>query len=72
LVYTRNDPAQAFTRAYLDIREFSEFGLQEIPEVDEAELPAFVQAYLDRKKLSLEQGTVVVWANLDRLTYESA
>jgi Histidine kinase-, DNA gyrase B-, and HSP90-like ATPase len=69
-VYTRTDPEQAFTRAYLDIREFSEFGLQEIPEVEEAELPAFVQAYLDRKNLSLDHGTVVVWANPDRLTYK--
>jgi hypothetical protein len=69
-VYTRTEPSQRFVRAYLDLNEFTEFGPQAVPEVEETELPEFVQAYLDRNDLTLDHGTVVVWVNPDRLTYK--
>jgi len=69
-VYTRTDPGESFTRAYLDLNEFTEFGAQAVPETEEAELPEFVRSYIDRNGLTLDHGTVVVWVNPDRLSYK--
>jgi hypothetical protein len=70
-VYTRTGPDQEFTMAWLDVNEFQRHGIQEIAPPTTAQLPQFVQKYLDRHKLSVDHGTVVVWANPDRLTYKS-
>jgi hypothetical protein len=68
-VYTRTDASEGFTCAHLDITEFSEYGTQEIPDPKPAALPSFVQSYLERQKIDMRQGTVVVWVNPDRLSY---
>jgi Histidine kinase-, DNA gyrase B-, and HSP90-like ATPase len=67
-VYTRTSSKEKFSHAYLDIEEYSEHGIQSIPPADEAELPAFVQEFLDRNREKLDHGTVVVWTKLDRLS----
>ncbi len=71
-VYTRTRKSENFTRAYLDLNEFRDFGQQSVPSPDEADLPQFVQDYLDRKGLWLDHGTVVVWVAPDRLSYRTA
>ncbi|HEX9968191.1 MAG TPA: ATP-binding protein, partial [Solirubrobacterales bacterium] len=68
-VYTRTRAEEPFTRTYLDINEFSEFGVQQIPEGAQSELPRFVQDYLRLREISVDHGTVVVWAQPDRLSY---
>lgn len=71
-VYTRTEPDDAWTMAVLDISELPDHGLVSVLPTVEAELPKFVQAYLSRKKINLQTGTVVVWIKPDRLTYAQA
>lgn len=71
-VYTRVAGTPKITKAWLDARQVKEHGLQEIPEPIEAELPDFVQTYLDKKGLSFDHGTVVVWVSPDRISYRTA
>lgn len=68
-VYTRSNSSVPFTHTYLDIDEFSEFGVQQIPDGEAAELPQFVDDYLQRNEIAFEHGTVVVWVRPDRLSY---
>jgi hypothetical protein len=70
-VYTKVAGAPAITKAWLDAREVKDHGLQEIPTPVEAELPEFVQTYLDKKGLSFDHGTVVVWVEPDRISYRT-
>jgi len=69
-VYTRTSKDLPFTKAWLNIDDYDEFGLQDIAEPEEAELPEFVQRYLREKKISLDHGTVVIWSAPDRLSYK--
>ena len=70
-VYTRTAGDQPFTRAYLDITSPSAYGMQFVPPEEQAPLPGFVRQYIDRNKLAIDHGTVVVWVDPDRLTYRS-
>lgn len=70
-VYTKVAGAKAVTKSWLDARDVKDHGLQEIPEPVEAELPEFVQTYLDKKGLSFDHGTVVVWVEPDRISYRT-
>lgn len=70
-VYTKVAGANAITKAWLDVRDVKAHGLQTVPDPIEAELPEFVQAYLDSKGLAFEHGTVVVWVEPDRITYRT-
>lgn len=69
-VFTRTEGSEAWTKAWLDIRDYGPYGIQEIPQPVTSELPKFVQDYLKKNGLTLESGTVVVWTELDRLTYK--
>ncbi|TGR84241.1 hypothetical protein EN866_33535 [Mesorhizobium sp. M2D.F.Ca.ET.223.01.1.1] len=71
-VYTKIEGAVKITKATLDARQVTEFGVQEIPEPHEANLPEFVRNYLDKNGLAFDHGTVVVWANPDRLSFRTA
>jgi hypothetical protein len=71
-VYTKIEGAAKITKATLDARQVSEFGLQEIPEPEESDLPEFVRSYLDKNGLAFDHGTVVVWVNPDRLSFRTA
>lgn len=70
-VYTKTADANVVTKAWLDARSVKEHGIQSIPEPVEAELPAFVQTYLDKKGIAFEHGTVVVWVEPDRISYRT-
>lgn len=70
-VYTRTSADEPFAKAWLDIREYDDFGVQSVPEAVESELPEFVQRYLDRRDWDLDHGTIVVWVNPDRLSYRT-
>ena len=70
-VYTKTAGAKAVTMAWLDIREVKEHALQTISDPVEANLPDFVQAYLDKQGLAFEHGTVVVWVDPDRISYRT-
>lgn len=70
-VYTRTNKASPITKAWLDAREVAAHGLQEIPAPVSADLPEFVQSYLDRKGLAFDQGTVIVWVDPDRISYRT-
>ncbi len=71
-VFSRTSGAEPFMCGSLDITEPSKFGVQSIEPPTEAELPAFVQAYLKKARITLDHGTVVVWQKPDRLTYKKA
>ena len=72
-VYTRTAADQPWTKAWLDIDEFTGEGTaQSIKEPVTAELPAFVQQYLKQANWTLGHGTVVVWQRPDKLTYTTA
>ena len=71
-VYTKVADADVITKTCLDVRLVQQHGLQTIAPAVEADLPTFVQTYLDRKGLQFEHGTVVVWVEPDRLTYRRA
>lgn len=70
-VYTKVRGSKTVTKAWLDAREVKDHGLQQIPETVEAELPEFVQTYLDKKGLPFDHGTVVVWVEPDRISYRT-
>ncbi|MBY3271363.1 MULTISPECIES: ATP-binding protein [Rhizobium] len=70
-VYTRVAGQPTITKAWLDTRDVRKHGLQTIPEPTEAELPSFVQAYLDKQGLAFEHGTIVVWVEPDRISYRT-
>ncbi|MBY3327324.1 hypothetical protein HFO02_27720 [Rhizobium laguerreae] len=70
-VYTRVAGQPTITKAWLDTRDVRKHGLQTIPEPAEAELPSFVQAYLDKQGLAFEHGTIVVWVEPDRISYRT-
>lgn len=71
-VYTKIEGAKSITKAWLDVREVKKHGLQSIPEPIEAELPEFVQTYLDKKGFAFDHGTIVVWVDPDRISYRTA
>jgi hypothetical protein len=71
-VYTRTSGDESFTKAVLDLNRFSEYGVQSIPEPEEADgLPEFVQEYMEKNDLDIGTGTIVVWQNPDRLRYKT-
>ena len=71
-VYSRAAKADPWMMAFLDISKVPQHGLVTVDEaVQAAGLPAFVEAYLDRNRITLESGTVVVWDQPDRLTYRT-
>lgn len=70
-VYTKVAGAPTVTKAWLDARDVKDHGLQAIPAPVDAQLPAFVQTYLDKKGLSFDHGTVVVWVEPDRNSYRT-
>lgn len=69
-VYTRTAKDKAWNRAVLDIRREAvpPSGEVRASDVEQAELPDFVQEFLKKEKVDLKTGTVVVWKNPDRLT----
>lgn len=71
-VYTKTRDAKTITKAWLDVNEVRQFGLQRIEEPVPSELPEFVQQYLTKEKLPFDRGTVVVWVLPDRLSYRTA
>jgi hypothetical protein len=72
-VYTRTKGSEPFTKAWLDISEYTgEGSVQEIKRPVQDELPKFVQSYLERSGLDLQHGTVVLWKEPDRLSYNGA
>lgn len=70
-VYTKVAGAPTVTKAWLDARDVKDHGLQAIPTPVDAQLPDFVQTYLDKKGLSFDHGTVVVWVEPDRISYRT-
>jgi hypothetical protein len=70
-VYTKVADTSTITKAWLDARDVKDHGLQAIPTPVDAQLPEFVQTYLDKKGLSFDHGTVVVWVEPDRISYRT-
>lgn len=70
-VYTKVAGTSTITKAWLDARDVKDHGLQAIPAPVDAQLPEFVQTYLDKKGLSFDHGTVVVWVEPDRISYRT-
>ena len=71
-VYTRTGASEPFMKAWLDISDYSgESAKQSVPPPERSELPQFVKSYLDRNNWTLEHGTIVVWVEPDRLSYNS-
>lgn len=70
-VYTKTAEATTITKATLDARQVRAHGLHSIGETEDANLPDFVQAYLDKAGLPFDHGTVVVWMEPDRLSYKT-
>jgi hypothetical protein len=71
-VYTKRRGDSEIKKAWLDIDDVRDHGLTTIKEPVTAELPEFVQRYLDDNGLKFEHGTVVVWVTPDRLSYRRA
>lgn len=71
-VYTRTDADEPITVVRLNLDDYKEYGLQEVPEPEEGDLPEFVEQFLQKEKRKFETGTVVVWDRPDRLTYRMA
>ena len=72
-VYTRRSADQPFYKAWLDIDEITEGQTtQSIPPPLQADLPDFVQQYLEKRGWDLGSGTVVVWIAPDRISYRTA
>jgi hypothetical protein len=71
-VYTKRRTDKVITKAWLDINNVQAHGLTHIEEPETAELPEFVQRYLEDNGLTFDHGTVVVWGTPDRLTYRKA
>jgi hypothetical protein len=70
-VYTKTADAPTITKATLDVRRVRQHGLHTIEAPVDAELPEFVQSYLDKAGLAFDHGTVVVWVEPDRLSYRT-
>jgi len=68
-VFTRTADDAPIIKAWLDLDEIEDNGIQSIPEPGPAGLPDWIKSYLDRNKLEFNHGTVVVWQKPDRLTY---
>jgi len=71
-VYTKTSEDDGWIRAFLDINEIPAYGLIQIAQPEKAKLPQFVVDFLDRREITLQSGTVVVWQKPDRLTYAQA
>ncbi|MEC9398609.1 MAG: ATP-binding protein, partial [Myxococcota bacterium] len=71
-VYTKTAADRSWSMTYLDIHEVPQFGKVTVPEPVEAELPRFVLDYIERKKLTLDSGTIVAWVNPDRLSHSTS
>jgi hypothetical protein len=71
-VYTRAGEDKPWHMVELDINKLDEFGEVNIPGGKDTELPGFVADYLERSRIELGSGTVVVWVRPDRLTYNQA
>lgn len=71
-VYTKTRDAKGITKAWLDVNEVQQHGLQKIPAPEPSALPDFVQQYLAKEKITFDHGTVVVWVLPDRLSYRTA
>lgn len=73
-VYTRTNKSERFSKAVLDIRPevLKDQSKTHIAEPKPADLPEFVQEYLNRAGQRLDHGTVVVWKDPDNLTYRMA
>ena len=59
-VYSRTAEDEPIYKCRLNIDEFVEVGIESIPEPAEADLPEFVQRYLERNGQGYDHGTVVV------------
>jgi hypothetical protein len=70
-VYTRTAETEKVVMTYLDADEFAAHGIQTIKSAVEAEIPEFVQAYIQRNNFDFSHGTLVLWKNPDRLTYRT-
>lgn len=70
-VYTKVSGAPAVTKSWLNANDAKDHGLHQIPVPVEAQLPEFVQTYLDKKGLSFDHGTIVVWVDPDRISYRT-
>jgi hypothetical protein len=71
-VYTKTIEQKGWIRVVLDINEVPPYGLMQIGEPIDAKLPQFATDFLERKEITLDSGTVVVWQKPDRLTYAQA
>jgi hypothetical protein len=70
-VYTKTADATAITKATLDIQHVKLFDVTRIEPTVEADLPAFVLQHLEKKGLTFDHGTVVVWVKPDRLSFRT-
>jgi len=68
-VYSRRQDESQWLKGTLDIKEVAPDGTASIPVPVPSELPKFVKAYIDRNKIELNSGTVVVWNKPDHLTF---
>jgi hypothetical protein len=71
-VYTKTDKAAGWIKATLDINAIDEYGLVTVDPPVDAELPGFVQRFLQRQNQQLKSGTVVIWEQPDRLSWARA
>ena len=70
-VYTRTAPEQPFTQVTLDLEKVSAWGVQQVPPGVSSELPNWIQDYLQRNKIDLAHGTIVIWEQPDRVSPKS-
>lgn len=59
---------QAVFKAYLDIQEVQNEGLESLPEIQKEEIPDWVKGSFD--KLIGDSGTLVVWSQFDQLSFK--
>ncbi len=71
-VYVRTKDDTSWSTCVLDINDLSPFGLVTVPPPQKADLPTFVQEYVERIGVDLAHGVVVVWKNPDRLSFRTA
>lgn len=71
-VYVRTKDDTSWSMCVLNIDDVSQYGLVTVPPPQKADLPPFVQEYLDRNGVDLSHGVVVVWKNPDRLSFRMA
>ena len=70
-VYTRISAGEPFSKTYLDLDLYGDYGVQSVPAPEQADLPEWVCGYLEREERSDDARTVVIWRNPDMLTYKS-